>query len=54
LAAELAVGDALQPDGLLPGDDLADRVLIDLARAQQAADVIGAKRRVNQPWLPIP
>jgi hypothetical protein len=54
LAAELAVGDALQADRLLPGDDFADGFLIDLSRTQQAADVVGAERRINQPWLPIP
>src|SRR5262245_62102142 len=64
-AAEFAVGDALEPDRLLPADhlfdfailDRAQRRAIDLAalalgarllqrgRAQQAADMIGAKGR---------
>ena len=51
LAAELAVGDHAQAERLLPADDLGDRlvgVLLALQQrlgAQEAADVLGAKRR---------
>src|SRR5258708_20991811 len=52
LAAEFAVGDALQADRFLPGDHFADGALgigADVRRAQQAADLVGAERRRHRP-----
>ena len=58
VAAELAVGDGLQADRLLPGDHVANRVLLERnilalagfgkpGRTEQAADLVGAKRRCH-------
>ena len=53
LAAELAVGDHLQPEALLPANGLRDEsirrlALQDFFGAQQAADVLGVERRTAQ------
>ena len=52
-AAELAVGDALEPDVLLPADRLSDAFVLDraqLVRAALAASVARARR--EQPLGP--
>src|SRR2546426_7089667 len=53
LAAKLAVRDHLQPEALLPANSFRDEpirrlALQDFLGAQQAADVLGAKRRTAQ------
>src|SRR3954468_19739761 len=52
LPAEFAVSDALQADGFLPGDDLANGVGGDASRAQQAADMVGTEGWIQSAFAP--